>query len=109
MCYYLFGMNKAEPTTNALLLNQALNAVGIETILEHFDGRKHVDIYIPKGKIYIEIDGAHHYTSAYQLATDFARDHHSDDDGFHTLRLANEVVEKQAIKIARALKKVLNF
>jgi len=102
-------MKKPKPTANALLLNQALNAVGIETVLEHFDGHKHVDIFVPKGKIYIEIDGTNHYTSAFQLATDFARDHHSDDAGFRTLRLANEVVEKQAIKIARTLRKMLNF
>ncbi len=102
-------MIKAEPTANALILNKALNAVGIETVLEHFDGHKHVDIFIPKGKIYIEIDGPQHYTSAFQMVTDFHRDHHSDDDGFHTLRIANEVVEKQAIKIARAIKKVVSF
>ncbi len=43
------------------------------------------------------------------MVTDFERDHHSDDDGFHTLRLANEVVEKQAIKIARAIKKIVSL
>lgn len=102
-------MEKNEPTPNARLLNNALNAVGIETVLEHYDGHKHIDIFIPKGKIYIEIDGAHHYTSAFQIATDFARDHYSDDSGYHTLRLANEVVEKQAMKIARAIRKVVNF
>ncbi len=102
-------MLKTEPTKNALLLNSALNNVGVKTILEHYDGHKHVDIFIPKGKIYIEIDGSYHYTSAFQIATDFARDHHSDDDGFHTMRIANEVVEKQAMKIARAIKKITNF
>ncbi len=102
-------MVKNEPTEKAITLNNALKAVGIETVLEHFDGHKHVDIYIPKGRIYIEIDGAQHYTSAFQMVTDFARDHHSDDDGYHTLRIPNEVVEKQAIKIARAIKKIVNF
>lgn len=102
-------MVKNEPTKKTIVLNNALRAVGIETVLEHFDGHKHVDIYIPKGKIYIEIDGAHHYTDAYQMVTDFVRDHHSDDDGFHTLRIPNEVVDKQAIKIARAIRKIVSF
>lgn len=97
------------PTQNAILLNDALCHLGIETKLEHFDGHKHIDIFIPKGKIYIEIDGAHHYTNAIQMVTDFERDHHSDDDGFHTLRIPNEVVEKQAIKIARAIKKIVSY
>jgi len=56
-------MYKTEPTENARILNEALNKVGIETKLEHWDGHKHVDIFIPKGKIYIEIDGPQHYTS----------------------------------------------
>lgn len=102
-------MSKVAPTKNAQILNDALNAVGVETVLEHFDGHKHVDIFVPKGKIYIEIDGSAHYTNAHQIRTDFARDHYSDDDGFHTLRIANEVVENEAIKIARAIKKILDF
>jgi very-short-patch-repair endonuclease len=102
-------MYKVEPTKNALLLNSALIAVGIETVLEHWDGHKHVDIYIPKGKIYIEIDGPQHYTNPLQIVDDFKRDHYSDDDGFHTMHIPNEVVQKNAIQIARALKKMLNF
>ncbi len=102
-------MYKVEPTKNALLLNNALNAVGIETILEHWDGHKHIDIFIPKGKIYIEIDGPQHYINPLQIVTDFNRDHYSINDGFHTMRLPNEVVQKYSIQIARAIKKVLNF
>lgn len=102
-------MYKVQPTENALLLNNALNAVGIETKLEHWDGHKHIDIFIPKGKIYIEIDGPQHYTSPRQIVSDFQRDHYSDDDGFHTMHIPNEVVQKHAMKIARAMKKILNF
>lgn len=102
-------MYKVEPTDNALLLNNALNMVGIETVLEHWDGHKHVDIFIPKGKIYIEIDGPQHYTSPRQIVSDFQRDHYSDDDGFHTMHIPNEVVQKHSMKIARAIKKILSF
>jgi len=38
-------MYRVEPTENALSLNSALNAVGIETVLEHWDGHKHIDIF----------------------------------------------------------------
>ena len=102
-------MYKVEPTENALLLNNALNAVGVETVLEHWDGHKHIDIFIPKGKIYIEIDGTQHYTSPLQIVSDFHRDHYSDDNGFHTMHIPNVIVQKQAIKIARAIKKILSF
>lgn len=102
-------MYKVEPTENALLLNDALNKVGIETVLEHWDGHKHIDIFIPKGKIYIEIDGPQHYTSPRQIVSDFHRDHYSDDDGFHTMHIPNDIVQKQSMKIARAMKKILNF
>ena len=97
-----------KPTKWAVKLNEALNTVGVETKLEHSDGHKCVDIFIPKGNIYIEIDGIQHYTSAFHLSTDFVRDHYSDDEGFHTLRIPNEIVDKAAIKIARAIKKMIN-
>ncbi len=102
-------MYKTEPTENARVLNDALNQVGIEAKLEHWDGHKHVDIFIPKGKIYIEIDGPRHYTNALQIVADFQRDKYSTHDGFHTIHIPNEIVEKQAMKIARAMKKIVSF
>jgi very-short-patch-repair endonuclease len=102
-------MPKVAPTKIALSLNQALNAVGIETIIEYWDGHKHVDICIPKAKIYIEIDGVQHYTNPNQIIADFYRDQYSADAGYYTLHVPNEVVEKHAIKVARAVKKILNF
>jgi len=98
-----------QPTEHALVLNNALNTVGIETKLEYFDGNKHIDIYIPKGKIYIEVDGANHYTNHIQMIADFQRDKYSTEDGFHTIHISNEVIEKNALKIARAFKKMLSF
>lgn len=102
-------MYKVEPTEHALILNSAFQKVGIETELEHFDGHKHIDIYIPKGKIYIEVDGPNHYTNHLQMIDDFKRDKYSTEDGFHTVHIPNAVVEKDSIKIARAFKKMLNY
>jgi len=98
-------MYKKEPTKHALLLNQALNTIGVETILEYWDGHKHVDIFVPSAKLCIEVDGSNHYTSAAQIVTDFKRMEHSAEDGFHTFRVPNQAVEKEVMKIARAIKK----
>ncbi len=102
-------MYKSKPTKHAAMLNEALNSVGVETKLEYYDKHKHIDIYIPKGKIYIEVDGPNHYTDHIQMADDFKRDAYSTEDGFHTIHIPNRIVETDAIKIARAFKKMLDF
>lgn len=71
-------MSNIRPTKEALLLNKELNKAGILTELEHWDGHKHVDIYVPAGKLYIEIDEEQHYTSVKQISSDFRRDHYSE-------------------------------
>jgi very-short-patch-repair endonuclease len=99
----------SPPTEHAKSLHAALVTVGVEAYLEHPDGHKCVDIYVPKAKLYIEVDGRQHYISAKQIVTDFIRDHYSDDDGFHTMHLTNQAVEDDAIRIARAIKKITNY
>jgi len=101
-------MKKKEPTKHALLLNQALNTIGVENILEYWDGHKHVDIFVPVAKLCIEVDGRNHYTSATQIVTDFKRVEHSAEDGLHTFHVPNEVVEREVMKVARAVKKVMD-
>ena len=102
--------HKCSPSTeHAKNLHAALVTVGVEAYLEHPDGHKCVDIFVPKAKLYIEVDGRHHYTSARQIQTDFKRDHFSDDDGFHTMHITNEAADNDAIRIARAIKKITNF
>lgn len=100
---------KSKITEEARLLHKELNDLGIQNILEHFDGFKCIDIYIPKGKIYIEIDGLQHYTSRFQIMADFQRDHYSDDAGFHTFHIPNQAVREHCPQIAHALEKMLEF
>lgn len=100
-------MSNIKPTEEELILNKALNDLGIETKLQHWDGHKHIDIFIPAGKIYIEVDGVNHLTDVRQIMSDFQRDHYSDDDGFHTLRIPSETVPEQAETIALAIAKYL--
>lgn len=97
------------PTKHAVALHSALTVVGVEAHLEHHDGYKCIDVYVPKAKLYIEVDGSHHYTSAFQIQTDLKRDHPSDDAGFHTMHITNHAVDTEVIKIARAIRKIVNF
>lgn len=46
MQQYENSMTKREPTNFALVLGLALTEKNIEHSLEHWDGHKHVDIYI---------------------------------------------------------------
>jgi len=100
-------MANNKPTKESLLLNEALQNAGIKTELEYWDGHKHVDIYIPTGKLYIEVDGLHHYTSVKQIMSDFQRDHYSDVDGFKTLRIPSAIVEEKADKIVSAIAELI--
>lgn len=100
-------MGNISPTEEEIILTKELNDLGIETKSQHWDGYKHVDIFIPAGNIYIEIDGPQHYTSVKQILSDFQRDHYSDDDGFHTLRIPSEAISKHSKTIADAVAKYL--
>jgi len=99
---------KIHPATNeARALYKALREREIKCHLEHWDGHKHTDICIPQVKIYIEIDGMSHYISARQIKADFKRDHYSDDAGYDTIRIPNELLMDNLNKIADAIAKVV--
>jgi len=101
-------MSNITPTKEAILLNDALQKAGIETVLEYWDGHKHVDIYVPQAKLYIEIDGMQHYTSVKQIMSDFQRDHYSDAEGFKTLRIPSTIVSAKFDKIVKAVMVISN-
>lgn len=101
-------MAKKIITEQAKNLYQALVNEGVEASLEHWDGHKHVDICIPGSKIYIEVDGAQHLTNPSQIARDFMRDHYSDEDGFNTLHIPNEVIDSNLPKVVKAITKLVN-
>jgi len=101
-------MRKAPiPTKQVNALNQALSKKGIKTKLEYWDGHKHVDIAILSAKIYIEIDGLHHYLDPRQIEADFKRNHFSDGDDFETIHIPNELIDKHLENIAEAISKVV--
>ena len=68
-------MPNNTPTKHVLMLADALIKRGVVIELEHWDGHKHVDIFIPKDNLYIEVDGMHHITRPDIIISDFNRDY----------------------------------
>ena len=99
-------MKKSTPQT--IMLANALETRGIHVELEHWDGHKHVDIFIPKAKIYIEIDGVQHDMRPKQIFSDFNRDYFSAKEGFFTKHITNQEIENHLETIANAIAKVVN-
>ncbi len=97
-------MKKSTPQTIALA--EALRKRGVQVELEHWDGHKHVDIFIPEGKIYIEVDGPLHDMRPKQVVADFNRDYFSAKEGFFTKHITNQEIEEHLEAIADAIAKV---
>jgi very-short-patch-repair endonuclease len=100
-------MPKKKSTIYALKLANALKERGIHLELEHWDGHKHVDIYVPKARIYIEVDGPLHDIKPKQLVSDFNRDYFSYKEGFFTKHITNEEIEFHLEEIANAIFSVI--
>jgi len=94
------------PTKQTISLADALKARGIRVETEYWDGHKHIDVYLPDAKIFIEVDGLQHYTNPRQILADFKRDHFSDGDDVSTLRLTNQLIETHLEEIADAIYKI---
>jgi very-short-patch-repair endonuclease len=99
-------MPNITPTKHTELLAEALRKRGVQLETEYWDGHKHVDIYIPRDKIYIEVDGEPHYTKFERIISDFNRDYFSHKDGFFTKHITNESIENHLDAIADAIAKV---
>lgn len=89
-----------------MMLADALRLRGVTLFVEHWDGHKHIDIYIPKDNLYIEVDGLPHSTNVKQIISDFNRDYFSFKDGFFTKRISNDLIENHLDAIANALARV---
>jgi len=100
-------MSKKIPTLQTIMLVNALKKRGVKVETEHWDGHKHVDIFIPEAQLYIEIDGIQHYTDPKQIVSDLMRDHHSDDDKFFTKHISNQLIEKFPEEIADAIAQIV--
>ena len=101
-------MSNITPTKQVLMLADALRLRGVVLELEHWDGHKHVDIYIPKDNLYVEVDGLPHSTDVKKILADFNRDYFSFKDGYFTKRLTNELIENHLEQVANALARVVD-
>jgi very-short-patch-repair endonuclease len=99
-------MPKPQPTKEALALVEALKERGVYAETEHWDGHKHIDIFVPSLKLYIEVDGIRHDISALQIATDLKRDHYSNRGMFYTKRFSNHAVVWHLNAIADAIAEI---
>ncbi len=90
------------------LLYEALQAKKIPVVAEYPDGHKTIDIAILPARIFIEIDGLHHFTTAKQIESDFHRDHFSDGDDFDTMRIPNTVIKHHLDEVVNAIVEVVN-
>ncbi len=99
-------MPNITSTPQTLKLAEELNKRGIKTILEYWDGHKHIDIFLPDVPLNIEINGLQHYTNPTQIIADFNRVHYSDQNKLHTLSLTNQLIETHLMEIATAVEKL---
>lgn len=91
------------PTQKARELKDALLKRGVKVYVELHDGFKTVDLAIPNAKINIEVDGVHHLTNTKQILADLNRGYYSHKNGYDTMHIQNETIEKHLDKIADAL------
>jgi len=88
-------MPNREPTLEENIFAKALIAKGIELKQQYNDGHKTVDIYIPKAKLDIEVDGMDHFMLPKQIISDFKREYWSERAGYHTIHIPNHFIENQ--------------
>lgn len=94
------------PTVHETKLIEALEKRGVDLVVHHWDGHKHVDIFIPKDNLYIEVDGMPHITKPERIISDLNRDYFSFKDGFFTKHISNEAIDTNLEEIADAIARV---
>ncbi len=88
------------PTKHEIRLVEALRKLGVELEVHHWDGHKHVDIYVPKDNLYLEVDGMQHITKPERIISDLNRDYFSFKENFFTKHITNEAIDSNLEEIA---------
>jgi very-short-patch-repair endonuclease len=101
--------DKSISTESAKSLFLALKIRDLPVQLEKFDGKKTIDIAIPKYRMNIEVDGTHHNTSASQARSDLFRTYYSFKKEFNTLRVPNSLISENLDLTADILKEMIEF
>lgn len=108
-CYNTLHPKMASVSDEALALYFSLRKKGIDAELEKFDGFKKVDIAIESVKLYIEVDGDHHYTDHKQAIRDLQRTFHSLKDDYITIRIPNALIEEDLGQSCSYLTEMVRF
>lgn len=107
-CQYWYN-DKGISTTSAKSLFLALKVRDLPVQLEKFDGKKTIDIAIPKYRMNIEVDGSHHNTNADQAKSDLFRTYYSFKKEFNTFRIPNSLINENLDLTADILKDMIEF
>lgn len=105
-------INESAAAQHAIDLYFALKTKKIPVVLEYWDGYKHVDIAIP-GKLYIEVNGVHHYESI-QALIDLRRTVYSLKENISTILVPNYLLDHPAMfrltveELAKACRSLIN-
>ncbi len=100
-------MHETIPTKQTVKLADALRARNVRISVEHWDGHKRIDIFVPDARLYIEVDGLQHFVDPKQIIADLRRDHFSDGDDFSTMRITNQLIDTHLEPIADAIAEVV--
>ncbi|WP_430906873.1 hypothetical protein [Maribacter sp. 2-571] len=76
----------------AIQLYYGLKEVGVQAMLEWWDGKKSVDIAISRVKLNIEIDVEYHMMTHKQAMNDLEQAMHSFKNGFTTIRIPHVLI-----------------
>lgn len=107
-CQFWFKDNEIS-TLSAKSLFLALKIRGLPVQLEKFDGKKTIDIAIPKYRMNIEVDGSHHNTNAAQARSDLFRTFYSFKKYYNTLRVPNSLIQDDLNLTADILKQMIEL
>lgn len=77
----------------AIRLYYGLKEVGVNAMLEWWDGKKSVDIAISRVKLNIEIDTKYHMMTHEQAINDLEETMHSFKNGFTTIRIPHVLIK----------------
>lgn len=99
------------PTKEENILAQKLRERGIDLCQQYYDGYKTIDIYVPKAKLDIEVDGMDHFMIPHQIISDFKREYWSERAGYHTIHIPNHFIKNKSYldKIVEALAQVIKL
>ena len=86
-------IHQKDTSYEAIQLYYGLKEVGVNAMLEWWDGKKSVDIAISRVKLNIEIDAEYNMMTHEQAINDLEETMHSFKNGFTTIRIPHILIK----------------